>query len=218
VFDSGAQAMDLRDGDVTANIVSTGEVNVNEVGTYTITYTVSDSSNNESTATRTVNVVDKTPPEITILGNNPVEIYKGGNYNDPGAIATDNNDSNLNIIVSGDTVDTSTIDQYTIRYTVSDSAGNTTTKVRIVNVIPEPDTIPPVITIFGNNPEEVDQGKEYIDSGAQAIDLRDGDVTNNIVTTGEVDINKEGTYTITYTVPDSSNNESTATRTVIVIV
>lgn len=53
-------------------------------------------------------------------------------------------------------------------------------------------------------------------SGATAIDDKDGDITNKIVITGNVDTSKEGTYIITYTVEDSSKNSATATRTVIV--
>ncbi len=50
----GATATDDTDGDVTVSI--TGSVDVNTVGTYTITYKAQDSAGNEATATRTVKV------------------------------------------------------------------------------------------------------------------------------------------------------------------
>ena len=62
------------DLNLNANLSVTGEVDINNEGTYNITYTVSDSSNNESTATRIVKVVDNTPPEITLSGDNPETI------------------------------------------------------------------------------------------------------------------------------------------------
>src|SRR5262249_41642292 len=47
---------------------ATGTVDVTTPGTYTITYSVSDPSGNPATATRTVKVVDTTPPVITTTG------------------------------------------------------------------------------------------------------------------------------------------------------
>ena len=61
----GATASDNVDGDLTSDIVITGTVNTSVVGTYTITYSVTDAAGNTGTATRTVNVVDTTAPIIT---------------------------------------------------------------------------------------------------------------------------------------------------------
>ena len=55
--DAGATASDNVDGDISANIVVTGSVDANTVGTYTLTYNVSDAAGNAaSPITRTVNV------------------------------------------------------------------------------------------------------------------------------------------------------------------
>jgi hypothetical protein len=55
--DAGATAADALDGDLTAKIVTTNPVNTAQVGSYTVTYNVSDSSGNAATpATRTVTV------------------------------------------------------------------------------------------------------------------------------------------------------------------
>jgi hypothetical protein len=56
--DAGATALDNKDGDVTSSIVTTGTVNTDAVGTYEITYTVSDALGNEGVAKRTVIVYD----------------------------------------------------------------------------------------------------------------------------------------------------------------
>ena len=57
--DAGATALDNYDGNLTSSIVVTGSVNTAVVGTYTLSYNVSDSSGNAAvTITRTVNVVD----------------------------------------------------------------------------------------------------------------------------------------------------------------
>ena len=53
----GATAMDDTDGDLTSSITISGDVNTSKVGTYTLTYSVSDSAGNVATATRTVHVL-----------------------------------------------------------------------------------------------------------------------------------------------------------------
>ena len=59
--DPGVEAHDVRDGNITSDIVS-GTVDVNTTGTYTLTYTVSDAAGNEASITRTVNVVEASQP------------------------------------------------------------------------------------------------------------------------------------------------------------
>ena len=54
--DAGATANDDKDGDVTASITVTDDIDENLAGTYTVTYTATDEEGNVGTATRTVNV------------------------------------------------------------------------------------------------------------------------------------------------------------------
>ena len=87
--DPGATAANSCNNNISVAVNST--VNTNVVGSYTVTYTATDSSGNEATAVvRTVNVVDTTAPVITITGDNPVTIELGTTYTDEGATATDN--------------------------------------------------------------------------------------------------------------------------------
>lgn len=67
--DAGASASDACDS--TTPVTSTSDVNVNAPGTYHVVYTATDDSNNAGTATRTVVVVDTTPPVITTNGVTP---------------------------------------------------------------------------------------------------------------------------------------------------
>ena len=57
----GAKATDAKDGDLTSKIITTGTVNTSVAGAYTITYTVSDTAGNVSTANRIVNVAAAVP-------------------------------------------------------------------------------------------------------------------------------------------------------------
>ena len=79
------------------------------------------------------------------------------------------------------------------------------------------DMAPPVITVLGTNPTIVEIGGTYTEAGATASDIKDGDVTSSIVTTGSVNTAVLGAYTITYTVEDATGNIGIATRTVNVI-
>lgn len=111
---------------------------MNTVGTYVITYNVSDSSGNAAVeVTSTVNVTaDVTPPVITLVGTDPVDIPQGSTYNDAGATALDNFDGDLaGSIVTVNPVDVNVVGTYTVTYNVSDSSGNADIEVtRTVNV------------------------------------------------------------------------------------
>ncbi|WP_306014468.1 MULTISPECIES: carbohydrate binding domain-containing protein [unclassified Allomuricauda] len=81
---------------------------------------------------------DTTPPVITLNGDATVDLNVGDSYTEAGATATDDTDGDIsgNIVVGGDTVDTSVAGTYIVTYNVSDAAGNAATEVtRTVNVI-----------------------------------------------------------------------------------
>ena len=216
--DSGATAADNYDGDLTSSIAIVNNVDTSTVGTYTVTYNVSDTSGNAAdSVTRTVNVVDTTAPVITLLGDNPMTIEVGTTFTDPGATASDAGDGDLtsSIVVSG-SVDTSTIGTYTLTYDVSDTSGNPADSVtRTVNVV---DTTVPVITLLGDTTVTIEVGATYTDSGATAADNYDGDLTSSIAIVNNVDTSTVGTYTVTYNVSDTSGNAAVpVTRTVNVV-
>jgi len=84
-------------------------------------------------------------------------------------------------------------------------------------VINGQDSIPPVITILGNNPIMHPVGTTYTDDGATAQDDVDGDVTSSIITTNNVIENVIGVYTVDYQVTDMAGNTAMVSRTVNVI-
>jgi len=119
---------------VTVN--TTGTVNPNQPGMYTITYTAT--ANGFTTdATRIVTVQDTVAPVITLNGSNPMQVGFGTTFVDPGATAADGCAGNLtaSIVVTG-SVNTNSVGFYALTYTVSDPSGHTDTKVRTVEVLP----------------------------------------------------------------------------------
>ena len=181
------------------------------MGEQTITYTATDALGNTSTATRTINVVDTTGPVITILGENPVTVEWGDEYIDAGATAVDVRDGAVSVTTSS-TSSSLEVGEQTITYTATDSLGNTSTATRIVNVV---DTIPPVITILGDNPASSELGSDYTDAGATATDNRDGAI--DVVVTSTSNENTLGTQYVFYTATDAAGNETQVTRTVNIV-
>ncbi|WP_345974393.1 immunoglobulin-like domain-containing protein [Sulfurimonas sp. HSL3-7] len=163
-------------------------------------------------------VPDTTFPIITIIGDNPLNLQLGDTFSDPGATAHDNIDGDVTAsIQTSDDVNISVVGTYSVNYTVGDTAGNITTAVRTVVVSdPTADTTPPVVTIIGDNPLNLQLGDTFSDPGATAHDNIDGDVTASIQTSDDVDTSIVGTYSVTYTVGDTAGNIATAVRTVVV--
>ncbi|MBL4869067.1 MAG: BspA family leucine-rich repeat surface protein [Pseudomonadales bacterium] len=157
---------------------------------------------------------DTFAPIITLNGDSSITVIQGDSYIEQGAVAIDDRDGVTDITESGH-VDTSTIGDYTIRYTAIDNAGNKRDLTRTVNVVLPPDTTPPVITLNGDSSITVIQSDSYIEQGAIAIDDRDGLV--DVTETGSVDTGTVGDYTITYAAIDNAENKSDLTRTVNVV-
>ncbi|NNF52183.1 MAG: DUF5011 domain-containing protein [Gammaproteobacteria bacterium] len=137
--DPGATASDSLDGDLTASIVTGGSVDVNAPGSYVLTYDVSDAAGNAAVQlTRTVDVMDTTPPVITLAGFDPINVALDSVYVDAGATASDTLDGDLTaaIVIDDSAVDTATLGTYIVAFTVDDAAGNTGVQTRTVNVVP----------------------------------------------------------------------------------
>jgi len=78
------------------------------------------------------------------------------------------------------------------------------------------DKTSPIITLNGNTTIDLIVGDHYIDVGAIAIDAVDGDISSKILTTGEVDVSRVGTYSIRYSISDVAGNRAEVTRLIIV--
>ena len=102
--------------------------------------------------------------------------------------------------------------------TIHMSDGVHTTDLKLVFDVAKAQTVGdgvPVITLKGQNPMTVEQGKEFVDPGATAEDKEDGKV--EVTVEGEVDTSTVGTYTLTYTAKDKDGHVTKKTRTVKVV-
>jgi hypothetical protein len=191
--------------DVGSELVSTvSTVDTNTFGVYKVAYTATDGINPDTTVVRTVKV--GLPPDVTINGQNPFNLEKFDVYVDSGVTI---NDSNSTLISTTSTVNNLTVGTYTVNYTVSNPAF-TEVFSRTVRV---DDTIPPVITIAGDNPYTLERFGVYTDPGAtvdlgsELINTDLSNVTNTVHGTS---------FDVVYTAYDG-NTTVTATRTVNVV-
>ena len=132
----GYKAVDAFDGKLTKQ-VSVQETKSGD--TYTLTYTVKDSSGNKSTAVRTLTIKDIVAPTIELEGKRHVFLSVGEEYSESGYTAQDDRDGDVTaaVEVTGQ-VNTEKEGDYALTYTVSDRAGNM-------------ETVKRKVTVYGNN-------------------------------------------------------------------
>lgn len=196
-------------------LTTTGTVDSNLLGTYTITYTVFDALDQlVLTDTRTVYVVDTLKPVITLNGESEVAFDVGETYLELGASFTDNYDTEGEIIIGGDMVNTDVVGVYHVTYNITDSSGNIAdTVTRDVYVL---DTINPTVELIGESSITIEVYGTYTEFGAIVSDNYDLEPT--LIINGTVNPNLVGEYVIIYQAVDSSTNFSnTVSRTVYVI-
>lgn len=135
-IEAGASAIDDVDG--TVSVATSGSVNTDVIGAYSIAYTALDNAGNIANEVRAVEVVSSSPldeiaPVITLNGNNPMTLISGNAYVEAGATAIDDKDGVVSVTIAG-RVDASSVGDYTITYTALDVAANVSNKTRMVYV------------------------------------------------------------------------------------
>ena len=191
-----------------------GSVDTARLGSYSVNYRARKELNYgigklffEKTEARTVHVVDTTPPVITLHTNPEAFTLPGQAYVEEGFTVTDNYDLDVADRLAR------WVEEDGVHYKVSDASGNVT---EVVRPIVYNDPIAPELTLLGKETTIVVQGNKYQEPGFTAVDNGDGDMTEAVTVSGQVDHLTLGEYALTYTVTDSFGNSASATRTVIV--
>ncbi len=143
----------LTNQDVIAAITPSEEVTVTSDGGLShtfpengsFTFKFEDEAGNKGSAIATVDWIDKEPPVITLLGENPLTIKLGEVYEEPGAEVADNQDTEIQskLEIDASELDTETAGTYTVRYSATDKAGNLTEITRTVKVEKPEEPTPP---------------------------------------------------------------------------
>ena len=136
---AGVTAMDDRDMALEI-IVDSSKVDVNTVGTYDISYSVTDAAGNTTTVTTTVTVTDDNVAP-TIQGVHDISLYLGSavSYRS-GVILADDKDPSPKLEVDSSKVDLSNPGTYPLVYTARDMTGNETRLEVTVTVAEKPTT------------------------------------------------------------------------------
>ena len=193
------------------HITVEGDVNTRKIGDYDIDVIVR-KGNKKASKKIVVEVADKEAPVIELSGDIEMTIEAGTQFEEPGFSADDNYDGDLTEKVEkNNDIDTCTKQDVTITYSVKDSSGNEAVANRTVHIV---DTTPPQITLTQGSTCYVKCGTEYMEAGYYAEDICDGDITDKVQVTGDVNTRECGSYTVSYKVSDSSGNTAEAVRTV----
>ncbi|CDB75679.1 immunoglobulin-like domain-containing protein [Clostridium sp. CAG:265] len=132
---AGVTATDYQGRKLTVNV--TGSYDVEVVGSYVLTYTVTDTYGNTITDTATLEVVKQDAPVINGVKSN-IEIKVGENFDLlDGVTATDFTGALIKVQVSED-YDISVPGEYTITYKAIDKYGNESEVKAILKVVEKP--------------------------------------------------------------------------------
>ncbi len=148
--DEGVTAI-RRGQDVSSQIREADDVDPDSPGTYEVTYSY-DGHWKTYTVTRTVTVVDVTAPELTLNGDDIVYVTDFDEYEEPGAVATDDCEGDLTDQIQISSKETEEENTWEITYTVQDSSGNPATVIRTVVVQDTPPDDHVIYLTFDDGP------------------------------------------------------------------
>ncbi|MFN4994326.1 MAG: immunoglobulin-like domain-containing protein [Bacteroidota bacterium] len=212
--DPGATATDNLGNNISNQVVRTGNLDLTQLGYYTLTYTIRDAFGFVANRQRVVEVIDTIKPVISKKASTPmIEHQIGTAYMDADYVeVTDNYWKNLTPTRTG-TVNINVPGQYTLVYTSTDGSGNV--GIPLIATVNVRDRIAPTARLKGLEEMEVEVFGTFNDPGVDATDNYYPNVT--IQTTSTLNMNVLGVYTITYNVCDAASNCVTLTRTVRVV-
>ena len=226
--DLPAVAIDNKEGNISDAIVVVGEVDVNTLGDYTITYSIKDNQGNASSTERIVRVVDTQVPVI----DNPnadksaacwtVNVQLQNIFADVTSAADNYNSIGDGLVFTanpaasngGASVDTRFQGTTSVTYTATDESGNVATQC--IDYVVR-DYIPPVIDLRTLDVVNHRVNTPYTPVSASASDNLYDNTQISLTSTSNVDAYTLGTYQDTYTATDAAGNVSVTTRTVNVI-
>ena len=212
-------------------VIDNSAVNIINEGTYTVTYTATDTAGNIGTTTRTVVVTeDDIPPTLTLTNAaaNPINLIFNDSisptyiqsYTEYGATA----DGGQTVTIDTSAIQSTTPGTYNVVYSATDIAGNIGTIIRQVTYTR--DTNAPIINLNTPSYNPVDlvynstngYSETYTEHGATS----DGGeavtqvVRRNGTVVSAVNPTQAGTYVVTYSATDSAGNIGTNSRTITV--
>lgn len=210
-YKAGVTATDNEDGPLTDKIEVVEEtVKIDVVGSYQVTYKVTDKNNATTTKTITVTVTENQKPVINAEDKEVIQ-YRELDELD-GVSATDEEDGKVEVKVKNSTVKLDEAGTYEITYEATDTYKQTTEKTIKVTVIKDE---APVINA---EDKTITQGTKFKPlEGVTAEDKEEGEIKDIEVVKNDVNEKVIDTYEVTYKAVDSYKNETTKTIKVTVV-
>ena len=154
---------------------------------------------------RKIDIIDDITPNI-LVENEIINICPNDEIPDIKFTANDEYDGDIS-----DNVVVEKLDDMVI-LSVSDSSNNTINREIPVD---REDKTKPEIVLKGDKTIYLNVGTKYNEPGYTAKDNCDGDISDKVKVSGNVETNA-GTYKLTYSVSDNNDNKTEVTRTIIV--
>lgn len=210
-YKEGVTATDNEDGPLTDKIEVVEEtVKIDVVGTYQVTYKVTDKNNTTTTKTITVTVTENKKPVITAEDKEVIQYRKLDELD--GVTATDEEDGKVEVKVKNSTVKLDTPGDYEITYQATDTYNQTTEKTIKVTVIKDE---APVINA---EDKTITQGTTFEPlKDVTAEDKEEGKIEKIEVVKNDVKEKEIGKYEVIYKAVDSYKNETLKTIYVTVV-
>lgn len=155
-------------------------------------------------------VVSNDTTKVSLKGDEVILLAKGIPYIEPGV-----NSSKYNINGNVGTEE----GVYNLNYIAIENnniLGTLTRKIIIVDDY-RVKSLFPSITLKGEKVLYLEKGQPYVEQGVIAIDNIDQNITDKVTQTGNVNVNQEGEYDITYTIKNSRGYTNHVTRKVVVV-
>lgn len=147
--------------------------------------------------------------KINLNGEDNVTIEYGNAYNEAGVVAKYGKKDISNKVLTESNLDIEKVGSYSISYIIKYKK----LEKKVIRNISVVDTTKPNIELKESD-LTFTVGDEYKEPGYIAVDNYDGDITDKVLVTNNIDKTKEGEYQVTYKVKDSSNNEDEKIRNV----
>lgn len=148
-------------------------------------------------------------PLIELNGDRHMEVEVNTQFDDPGAKARFRFSDYSDQVIIDTNLNTTKLGDYVVRYTFEKYQKSVERTVSVV------DRTAPVIKLNSGDTIRVFEHTKFEDPGCNAMDNYDGDVTAQVkVDLGALDMDKQGTYEVTYQVNDTSGNTTSLVRKV----
>ena len=213
------KAVDAKGRELEVKVSTDKELNLDPENntTYVLTYTAVDDYGNETKLNVNLNVIANKAPVISGVKNHTLKV--GDSFDPRKDVVVTDEDDNIELVVDSN-VNTNIPGEYKVSYSATDSKGKTTRVQSTVTVNPKtsPVTAMPIIVAkdttikLGERFNALDLVRVYNTKGEDITSTVDVKVSGDKVNT-----NKEGSYTITYSVKEKNGETSTKRITVTVV-